>query len=146
MKYCTQCFRFVVGQPPYCTYCGRSYSVRLCKRGHVNSRFAQFCFQCGSDDLSQPAPPERFLSKMARWTVQLAVGMFVGVATLAAAASVFVAIDWTAIAPRLVILGVVVWLLYWASTLLPGPIRKVGGKVGKQLMKSKTKEDRQKYG
>jgi hypothetical protein len=147
MKYCSHCFRFAIGQPPYCTVCGRSYNVRRCKRGHVNSRFAQFCFDCGSEDLSQPAPPERFLSLMARWTVQLALGMFVALVALAAGVSLFAAIDWSAIAPRLVMLGLVVWFLYWTSTLLPGPIRKVGGKFGRHMLgNTKSKEGRQKHG
>ena len=147
MKYCNHCFRFAVGQPPYCTSCGRSYGVRLCKRGHVNSRSSQFCFQCGSDDLSQAAPPERFLSLLARSTVQVALGMFVAIVALAAGASLFVAIDWSAIAPRLVMLGIVVWFLYWTTTLLPGPIRRAGSKVGKYALgKTDSKDDRRKHG
>ena len=147
MKYCNKCFRFAVGSPPYCTYCGCSYDVRRCKRGHVNSWFALFCAECGSDELSQPAPPERALSRLSRWTVELALGMFVGLAGFAVLASIFVAIDWSAIAPRLVSLGIVVWILYWATTLLPGPIKRAGSKLGKHAIgHSDEKEHRRKHG
>lgn len=148
MKYCNNCFRFAVGTPPYCTFCGRSYDVRLCKRGHINSRASQFCSQCGSEDLSLPAPAETLLSRMSRWSVQLALGMFVGVVALALGVSIFVAIDWSAVGPRLVLLGLVVWFLYWATTLLPGPIRKAGGSLGKRIVgkSDSNKESRRKHG
>ena len=143
MKYCNNCFRFSVGKPPYCTSCGRSYNVRLCKRGHRNSRQTQFCAECGSGDLSTPAPPETALSRMSRWSVQLVFGMFVGLVILALTASIFVALDWSVIGPKLVQLGITVGVLYWATTLLPGPIRKAGSSLGKQFVaKDKTKTRR----
>lgn len=147
MKYCNNCFRFAIGQPPYCTSCGRSYDLRLCKRGHINSRHSQFCSECGSDDLSFAAPPETLLSRLSRWSVQLCFGMFVGVVALAVVTSIFVAIDWSVVGPRLVLLGLVVWLLYWSTTLLSGPVRKVGSSLGKRIVgKSDSKHRRRKHG
>ena len=56
MRRCTNCFRFHPGSPTYCSHCGRSFNVRICSRGHVNPRGVQFCAQCGSAELSTPAP------------------------------------------------------------------------------------------
>lgn len=56
MKYCYQCNRVTQGEPLFCNFCGRSYATKLCPRGHKNPRNAQSCSQCGSKDLSTPAP------------------------------------------------------------------------------------------
>ena len=56
MKFCPNCNRVAPGNPPYCPFCGRTYSIRLCPRGHVSPRSAQFCSSCGSSELSSPAP------------------------------------------------------------------------------------------
>ena len=93
--------------------------------------------------MSTPAPPETALSRMSRWSVQLVFGMFVGLVILALTASIFVALDWSVIGPKLVQLGITVGVLYWATTLLPGPIRKAGSSLGKQFVaKDKTKTRR----
>lgn len=126
MKYCANCFRFSLGQPPYCNFCGRSYTVRLCKRGHPNARNAEFCAECGSNELSLAAPPETFLSKFSRISVQLLVGLFVGLTILSLVFALFLALDWSVLGPRLVLLGVLVWVAYRATTLLPGPVKRLG--------------------
>src|SRR5208282_5766615 len=56
MKYCYNCNRVTVGEPLFCNFCGRSYNVKLCPRLHKNPRNAQACAQCGSHELSTPAP------------------------------------------------------------------------------------------
>ena len=56
MKYCYNCNRVTQGEPLFCNSCGRSYGVKLCPRLHKNPRNAQVCSQCGSRDLSTPAP------------------------------------------------------------------------------------------
>ena len=56
MKYCHSCHRLSAGDPPFCNSCSSSFNVRLCPRQHINSRSATACSQCGSKDLSQPAP------------------------------------------------------------------------------------------
>lgn len=56
MRYCYQCNRVTYGEPLFCNFCGRSYNVKLCPRLHPNGRNAQACSQCGSRDLSTPAP------------------------------------------------------------------------------------------
>jgi RNA polymerase subunit RPABC4/transcription elongation factor Spt4 len=56
MRYCYNCNRITNGEPLFCQFCGRSYSVKLCPRLHKNPRNAQICSQCGSRELSTPAP------------------------------------------------------------------------------------------
>jgi hypothetical protein len=56
MRYCYYCNRITQGEPLFCNFCGRSYDVELCPRLHKNPRIAQVCGQCGSRDLSIPAP------------------------------------------------------------------------------------------
>ena len=55
MRYCPHCRRLSPGYPVICHYCGRTWYVRLCPRGHENPSNAQFCGACGSTDLSETA-------------------------------------------------------------------------------------------
>jgi len=54
MRYCFSCRKITTGSPSYCNYCGRSFHVKLCGRGHANVRTAEACSTCGSQDLSTP--------------------------------------------------------------------------------------------
>jgi RNA polymerase subunit RPABC4/transcription elongation factor Spt4 len=54
MRYCCSCHKFTAGKPQYCQFCGRSYGVKLCPRGHKNPRAANVCSECGSEELSTP--------------------------------------------------------------------------------------------
>src|SRR5437764_1469406 len=56
MRYCNQCHRITAGEPMFCNFCGSSYNVKLCPSRHINPRSAEVCSQCGSRDLSTPAP------------------------------------------------------------------------------------------
>ena len=55
MKYCPYCRRFNPGRPKICHFCGRTWYVRLCPRGHENPLNAQYCGTCGSADLTDAA-------------------------------------------------------------------------------------------
>jgi hypothetical protein len=57
MRYCSFCGRLNPGRPLICHYCGRTWYIRLCPRGHENPPNAQFCGTCGSMDLSETAGP-----------------------------------------------------------------------------------------
>lgn len=54
MRYCFSCRKITSGKPAYCNYCGKSYGVKLCPRGHSNPRGAEVCSECGSRNLSTP--------------------------------------------------------------------------------------------
>lgn len=53
MKYCPHCRRFNQGNPARCRFCGRTWSYRICNRGHINPPNAIYCGECGSPDLTQ---------------------------------------------------------------------------------------------
>lgn len=56
-KFCYSCGKFSKGDDPkFCNFCGATYGVKLCARGHKNPRTAEVCSQCGSRDLSNPGP------------------------------------------------------------------------------------------
>ena len=55
MRFCPYCRRWNRGKPVLCNYCGRSWYVRLCPRGHENPADAEFCGNCGSADLTDTA-------------------------------------------------------------------------------------------
>jgi len=69
MRYCPHCQRLNAGQPQLCNYCGRTWHVRLCPRGHENPPDAQFCGNCGSADLSETAGPIPFWIWMIRMCI-----------------------------------------------------------------------------
>jgi len=57
MRYCPHCHRLNPGRPAICHYCGRTWYVKLCPRGHENPPNAQHCGTCGSMDLTETAGP-----------------------------------------------------------------------------------------
>jgi len=59
MRICTNCGKAYSRDNIYCPYCGMTHHSlgRVCPRGHRNPRDAVFCAVCGSQDLSQMAPP-----------------------------------------------------------------------------------------
>jgi|SRR6185437_9960332 len=63
MKYCTNCQNLSAGEPLFCPHCNHTFDGKLCPHRHVNDRSAQFCRECGSADLSTPAPDRSFLVK-----------------------------------------------------------------------------------
>lgn len=136
MRRCTHCFRFHPGHPTFCNHCGRSFGVRICSRGHRNARGVTFCAECGSPDLSTPAPPASLLHHLSG----AALYLFASFIALACAALVVLlilrSIDWvglfTTIFPLILMLG----FLYWTTTLLPGPVRKLGKAAGKGIWRA----------
>jgi hypothetical protein len=60
MRYCHNCHKTTTGEPLFCHFCGSTYSAKLCPSRHINPRWALICSQCGSRDLSAPAPHTPF--------------------------------------------------------------------------------------
>src|SRR5215472_5242971 len=75
MRYCHNCGRITTGQPFYCQFCGRTYNVKLCPRLHPNSRSATVCSQCGSRELSIPAPRLPILLKPLVFVLSILPGL-----------------------------------------------------------------------
>jgi len=114
--------------------------VRICSRGHRNSRGVQFCAECGSADLSTAAPPASFLHHLSGFVLYLFSALTIALIVISAGLAVIDSIDWSALTPSLVALVLMVGFLYWTTTLLPGPVRKLGKAAGRQVWKSVKKD------
>jgi hypothetical protein len=75
MKYCYACGHTTGGEPRFCNFCGRSYDVKLCPKLHVNTRRAQACSKCGSQDLSIPQPEVPLLWRLCAFLVEVGSGL-----------------------------------------------------------------------
>jgi len=62
MRYCPNCRRINEEWPERCRFCGLTWNVRICRRGHPNPGNAVFCGECGSGDLSATARGGRFVN------------------------------------------------------------------------------------
>ena len=140
MRRCTSCFRFHPGAPTFCSYCGRSFDVRICSRGHRNPRGAQFCAECGSADLSTPAPPASFLHHLSGFVLYLFACLTLALIVVSAFLAVIHHIDWSALTPPLAALVLMLGFLYWTTTLLPGPVKRLGKAAGRYAVKSIRKD------
>jgi hypothetical protein len=80
---------------------------------------------------------------LSRWVLIAAISLFAGIVAMTLTVAAIQAIDWRPIVDRLVLLGIVLGFLYWTTTLLPGPVRKVGKAAGRGLWKvAKGKRDK----
>ena len=140
MRRCTQCFRFHPGSPTFCAYCGRSFDVRICARGHRNPRGVQYCSECGTADLSTAAPPASFLHQLSGFVLYLFCGLTIALIAVTAGLALLDNIDWSTVTPSLVALVLMLAFLYWTTTLLPGPVKRLGKAAGRQAWKSIRKD------
>jgi RNA polymerase subunit RPABC4/transcription elongation factor Spt4 len=138
MRYCPQCHRLTAGEPLFCNHCGATYDAKLCPARHLNPRSAEVCAQCGSRDLSTPAPrlalwlrPVLFgLSLvpgiiLALLLVMLAVGIVNGIATNGR------------LQGQLVVLFILLALLWWIYIHLPKFIQNALRSLWKTKKKDK---------
>lgn len=54
MILCLNCKTLSSRGARYCSYCKRSFSGRLCDKGHPSPMGAKCCSECGSSDLAKP--------------------------------------------------------------------------------------------
>jgi len=133
MRYCTACRHLTPGLPLFCTFCGRSFDVRLCPRLHVNPRGAQVCAQCGSRDLSQPQPRASVPMRL------LVAGLRVlpGVLLLVVSVGVVLAFVQTVLTNeqvqgQLIGLLLLLGLCWWVYLQIPAPIKRIVKRVIKK--------------
>ena len=126
MRYCNQCHRITTGEPMFCQYCGSTYNVKLCPSRHVNPRTAELCSQCGSRDLSTPAPRGRV------WVYPLlyALSLVPGVLLLLVSGGFFFAflhalLTNQALLGQFFALGILLGVVWYAYMHLPEFIRKL---------------------
>jgi len=133
MRRCTACFHFHPGHPTFCAHCGRSFDVRLCPRGHRNPRAAVFCAECGSADLSTATPPASFLHRVSGLVLYVFSSFTLAIVALVVVLAVLQSLLWQAVDGHLLALVLMLGLLYWTTTLLPGPVKKLGKAAGKRV-------------
>src|SRR5438876_283315 len=126
MRWCTQCRRYTAGHPRYCPTCGRTFEVRLCRRGHVNSRHVDFCTDCGSDELSTAAPPEPWIEAIVHRASVLALPLAMTVVVAVVAIGITLMIISANMMPAVVGLGIIFGGWYWLSRRIPPMIRRLG--------------------
>src|SRR5262245_9386850 len=143
MRYCTNCRRLSAGHPPFCTRCGRTYNVRLCPRQHVNSRRADVCSQCGSRDLTQPAPRAHLADHLVAWTWSvLPVVLLIVLASVVVLAMVNAVLTDAQVQGQVVGIVLLVGLGWWAWHQLPGAVRSGMRKAVRWVSKGRTRHDR----
>ena len=136
MKRCTECFRYSFGTPTFCAYCGRSYQIRLCPRGHKSPRNVTFCTECGSSDLSTAAPPATLWFRLSELAIRLGAAVVPAIVIAAVLIALLTTINWSGLGAPLATLAVLLGLAYWATTLLPAPVRRIGRAVGRRAARA----------
>lgn len=126
MKFCYQCGRMTAGEAVYCNFCGRSYDVKLCSRGHINPRIADVCSQCGSRELSTPQPRVSIWWRVVEFLTRVMLGALLVCITLLVLVAIFrELLESSQMQNGLLALGILVGLLWWLWSRLPEWFRKL---------------------
>lgn len=116
MKYCFGCGKLTPGDPAYCQFCGKTYDVKLCSRGHQNPRNAEVCSQCGSRELSKPQPKIPMSWRLLALLIQLGLGVLLAYVSL----SILIALLKTPAFQELIVLtSLLLGGLWWCFSKLP---------------------------
>ncbi|MDX2181560.1 MAG: zinc ribbon domain-containing protein [Bryobacteraceae bacterium] len=125
MRYCHNCHRLTAGEALFCSHCGASYGVKLCPSRHPNSRAAQVCSQCGSRDLSTPAPRVPLWLRPALFGASLLPAVAIALLLLLLAAAMIRELATNGqLQGQLIVLFLVLALLWFAYIHLPRFIQK----------------------
>ena len=139
MRYCHNCHRITGGEPLYCHSCGATYDAKLCPSRHLNPRWATVCSQCGSRDLSTPAPRIPMWLAPVLFALSLLPGAVLVLVLLMLVVGVINAILTNQqIQSQLVVLIVIFALLWFAYIHIPHFIRD----LFRSLWKRKKKDSR----
>jgi RNA polymerase subunit RPABC4/transcription elongation factor Spt4 len=125
MRFCPQCHRLTTGDPLYCNHCGSTYDAKLCPARHLNPRNAEVCAQCGSHDLSTPAPRLPLWLRSVLFTLSLLPGVLLALLLILIAVGILTQIATNGqIQTQLLILFLILSLLWWMYIHLPKFIQK----------------------
>jgi hypothetical protein len=72
----------------------------------------------------------------------LFAGLAIGLFLVTAVVGLVQRVDWPRLSGPFLMLVLMWGVLYWTTTLLPGPIKKLGKAAGRQLIKSMKKDKR----
>jgi RNA polymerase subunit RPABC4/transcription elongation factor Spt4 len=125
MRYCPQCHRLTTGEPLYCNHCGATYDAKLCPARHLNPRNAEVCAQCGSRDLSTPAPRLALWLRPVLFGLSLVPGIILALLLVMVAVGIMNGIATSArLQGQLVVVFLLLALLWWIYIHLPKLIQK----------------------
>jgi hypothetical protein len=125
MRLCNNCQRITIGDPLFCSNCGRTYDVKLCPHRHSNPRNARVCSQCGSADLSTPQPKASFWIRPVIFLLSFLPGLILLLVSLLFLVGLLRAlIGNPELLGRFLFVGMLLALLWLIYMQLPGPIRK----------------------
>jgi RNA polymerase subunit RPABC4/transcription elongation factor Spt4 len=140
MRYCHNCHKVTTGEPLFCHSCGFTYDAKLCHARHINPRWATVCSQCGSRDLTTPAPRVSLAFRLLLLLASLLPGVVLVLLLVLAVAAVFSEVmSNQAIQGQLVATIFVLALLWWLWLQLPHFIQKMFRSL---WPKSKKEKDR----
>ncbi len=125
MRYCPQCHRLTAADPLYCNHCGSTYDAKLCPARHLNPRNAEVCAQCGSRDLSTPAPPLSLWLRPALFVLSLVPGVILALLLVMIGFGILHGIATNGqVQVQLLILFLLLAFLWWIYIHLPNFIQK----------------------
>ena len=120
MRYCPQCHRLTTGEPLYCNHCGATYDAKLCPARHLNPRNAEVCAQCGSRDLTTPAPRLALWLRPVLFGLSLLPGIILALLLVMVAVGILNGIATSArLQGQLVVLFLLLAFLWWIYIHLP---------------------------
>jgi RNA polymerase subunit RPABC4/transcription elongation factor Spt4 len=132
MRYCHNCHKITTGEPLFCHSCGSTYDAKLCPARHINPRWADVCSQCGSRDLSTPAPRVPF------WLAPLLLGVvLVLLLVMVVVAIINQVLTNQQIQAQLIVVILVLVLLWWLYLQLPHFIRNMFRSLWRKPKKDK---------
>lgn len=138
MRYCHNCHKTTTGEPLFCQFCGSTYNAKLCPAKHINPRWAEVCSQCGSRDLSTPAPRIPF------WLAPLLLlgSLLPGVALVLALVLVVLAIARELLTnqqvqAQLLVMVLILALAWWVYLQLPHFIKNIFRSLWRKPKKDK---------
>ena len=138
MRYCHNCHKTTTGEPLFCHSCGSTYDAKLCPARHINPRWAEVCSQCGSRDLSTPAPRVPFWLAPLLLLCSLLPGVvLVLLLVLATAAIVNQVLTNEQIQAQLLVVVLVLALLWWLYLQLPHSITNMFRSLWRKPKKDK---------
>lgn len=125
MRYCPLCHRLTAGDPLFCSRCGTTYDAKLCPSRHINPRQADVCSQCGSRDLSTPAPRMPLWLRPVVLAVSLLPGVILALLLVLVAIAMLQALATNGqVQAQLIVLFLILALLWWIYIHLPKFIQK----------------------
>lgn len=122
MRFCPHCRRLNPGRPMFCHYCGRTWYVRLCPRGHESDPDAQFCGICGSADLTETAGPMPFWIWLIRFGILIICIIFFILFLISFELPEFQLTD--QIIAQVISLAMLIFIIKTALSGMPGLLRR----------------------